>query len=82
MSKIKNVRFYDLVMPWASVSVLYTRQTPRPTVASLALKNILRQVKERENKTSFELEVPIVFQVPFDADEMGLRVDYERGRMP
>ncbi|KAN0086854.1 hypothetical protein V8E54_000542 [Elaphomyces granulatus] len=70
------------VMPWASVSVLYTRQTPRPTVASLALKNILRQVKERENKTSFELEVPIVFQVPFDAIEMGLRVDYERGRMP
>jgi hypothetical protein len=51
-------------------------------VASLALKNILRQVKERENKTSFELEVPIVFQVPFDAIEMGLRVDYERGRMP
>jgi len=73
-------------MPWASVSVLYTRQTPRPTVAtsvaSLALKNILRQAKERENKTSFELEVPIVFQVPFDADEIGLRVDYERGRMP
>jgi hypothetical protein len=49
----------QVLMPWASVSVLYTRQTPRLTVASsvasLALKNILRQAKERENKTSFEL---------------------------
>jgi hypothetical protein len=51
-------------------------------MASLALKNIIRQAEEPENKTSFELEVPIIFQVPFDADEMGLRVDYERGRMP
>jgi hypothetical protein len=41
-----------------------------PVVANFAPKEILGLVKDRENKKSFEIEVPIVFQVPFGSAEL------------
>lgn len=40
-----------------------------PIVVNFAPKEIFGVVKDRENKKSFEIEVPIVFQVPFGSVE-------------
>lgn len=48
-----------------------------PIVANFAPKEILGLVKERDNKKSFEIEVPVVFQVPFGSTGLSAKWSHE-----
>lgn len=61
---------FEKALDTSKPSLRSTDASLDPIVANFAPKDILGQAKERENKTAFRLEVPIVFNAPFGSAQM------------
>jgi hypothetical protein len=56
---------YERALDAEKPSLRSTDASLDPIVANFAPKQMFGQVKERENKKTFEIEVPLVFETPF-----------------